>query len=176
MVQPNGNVVMPIDDAFETRVESFVSTDGGASYRGPCVISHIISHRVAGDLLTSPLPSAEVDGSGTAYAAWQDCRFIRACTANDIVFSKSSDGVHWSRVARIPIDSTTSGVDHFIPGLAVDRSTSGASASLGLTYYFDPNTACTTATWPAGYRLRRLLDPRRDVERAADAGRAHEPQ
>lgn len=146
VVQPNGTVVMPIDNAFESKVESFVSTDGGASYSGPFLISRIIDHQVAGDLRTSPLPSAEIDASGTVYAAWQDCRFITACRANDVVFSRSSDGMHWSAVARIPIDPTTSGVDHFIPGLAVDRNTSGSSASLGLTFYFYPNAACTTAT------------------------------
>ena len=40
----------------------------------------------------------------------------------------------------------SSGVDHFIPGLAVDPATSGASAHLALTYYFYPNAACTPAT------------------------------
>jgi hypothetical protein len=38
----------------------------------------------------------------------------------------------------VPIDATTSGIDHFIPGLAVNKATSGASAKLGLTYYFYP--------------------------------------
>ena len=49
-------------------------------------------------------------------------------------------------MVRIPIDGTTSGVDHFIPGLAVDPSTSGSSAHLGLTYYYYPQAKCTTAT------------------------------
>jgi len=38
----------------------------------------------------------------------------------------------------VPIDATNSGVDHFIPGLAVNTSTSDATAQLGLTYYFYP--------------------------------------
>ena len=41
-------------------------------------------------------------------------------------------------VQRVPIDSVTSGVDHLLPGLAVDKATSGASAHLGLLYYFFP--------------------------------------
>jgi hypothetical protein len=49
-------------------------------------------------------------------------------------------------VTRIPIDATTSAVDHFIPGIGVDRSTAGASARLGLTYYFYPNRSCSAAT------------------------------
>jgi hypothetical protein len=47
---------------------------------------------------------------------------------------------------RIPIDPIGSGVDHFLPGLAVDRSTSGASAHLGLMYYYYPVAGCTAAT------------------------------
>jgi hypothetical protein len=33
--------------------------------------------------------------------------------------STSADGVTWSALRRIPIDPVGSGVDHFIPGLAV---------------------------------------------------------
>src|SRR5262249_40048163 len=91
---------------------------------------------------TSPLPSAEVAGDGTVYVAWEDCRFRAHCSANDIVFTKSADGVQWSAPARVPIDSVTRGVDHFIPGLAVDPATSGAGTHLALTYYFYPNAAC----------------------------------
>ena len=38
----------------------------------------------------------------------------------------------------MPIDAVTSTVDHFIPGLAVDPATTGASTHLALTYYFYP--------------------------------------
>jgi hypothetical protein len=50
--------------------------------------------------------------------------------------------VTWSDTARIPIDPVTSPVDHFIPGLAVDPTTSGSRAHLALTFYFYPNAAC----------------------------------
>jgi hypothetical protein len=74
------------------------------------------------------------------YIAWADCRFRRSCKANDIVLvhSLNATGTSWSAVTRIPIDPITSGIDHFIPGLAVNKATSGASAQLGLTYYFYP--------------------------------------
>jgi hypothetical protein len=75
--------------------------------------------------------------------AWQDCRFRPKCSANDIVFSTSTNGVDWSAVTRVPIDPVSSGRDHFIPGLAVDRATSGANAHVALTYYFYPDTTCT---------------------------------
>jgi hypothetical protein len=43
----------------------------------------------------------------------------------------------------VPIDPVTSGADHFIPGLAVDPTTSGNNAHLALTYYFYPDATCT---------------------------------
>ncbi len=144
VVQPNGTVIVPIDNAFETAIFSLVSTDGGVTYTGPFAISNITDHAVAGGLRSGPLPSAEIDGSGKVYVVWQDCRFESGCTANDIVMSTSTDGVAWSPVTRIPIDPVGSGVDHFIPGLAVDKATSGSTAHLGLTYYFYPNANCRT--------------------------------
>jgi len=105
-------------------------------------VSSVRFHAVAGGLRTSPLPSAEIDGTGTVYVAWEDCRFRAHCSANDIVFSRSADGVNWTAASRVPIDGVTSGVDHFIPGLAVNPATSGSRAQLGLTYYFYPNAAC----------------------------------
>jgi len=50
--------------------------------------------------------------------------------------------VSWTDPARIPIDPETSSADHFIPGLAVDPATAGASTHLALTYYFYPNANC----------------------------------
>jgi hypothetical protein len=143
VVQPNGNVVVPIDDAFESQVESFVSTDGGLTYVGPFSVASIASHLVAGTLRTSPLPSAAVDAGGKIYVTWQDCRFRTSCRSNDIVLSTSTDGANWTAPVRVPIDAVTTTVDHFLPGIDVQPGTSGATAHLGLTYYFYPNTNCT---------------------------------
>ena len=82
---------------------------------------------------------------GKAYVVWQDCRFESGCSANDIVMSTSTDGTTWSAVQRIPTDAVGSNVDHFIPGIAVDTATSGSTAHLALTYYYYPDTNCTTA-------------------------------
>jgi hypothetical protein len=60
--------------------------------------------------------------------------------------SKSTSETTWGPVSRVPIDATTGAVDHFILGIGVGRSTSGASARVGLTYYFYPNRNCTPAT------------------------------
>jgi hypothetical protein len=130
---------------FETvtgKEAAFESTDGGATWSQATTIASIAFAAVAGPLRTSPLPSAEIDGGGTVYVAWEDCRFRAKCSSNDIVFSSSSDGVNWSAVTRVPIDSVTSGADHFIPGLGVDKATSGAGAHLALTYYYYPDATC----------------------------------
>jgi hypothetical protein len=47
-------------------------------------------------------------------------------------------------VARVPIDGANSNVDHFIPGLAVNKATSGSTAQLALTYYFFPTAKSTS--------------------------------
>jgi BNR repeat-like domain len=146
VVQPNGTVVVPANNANETAIIAFRSTNGGASWGNATTVTSIPSHDVAGNLRSGPLPSAEVDGAGKVYVVWQDCRFRSGCSANDIVMTTSGDGVTWSQVVRIPIHSTGSTFDHFIPGIAVDRSSSGSSARLGLAYYYYPNTSCTTST------------------------------
>src|SRR5215469_5012068 len=146
LVQPNGTVIVPIDNANETAVGAFRSTNGGGSWTDVTTIALIRSHTEGGNLRSGPLPTAEIDGAGRVFVAWGDSRFRRHGGSNDIVYSSSSDGVTWSAVTRVPIDATNSGVDHFIPGLAVDRTTSGSTAHLALTYYFYPVSNCSQST------------------------------
>jgi hypothetical protein len=145
VVRPDGTVIVPIDNANETAVGAFNSTNGGASWSAATTIATIRHHTVSGSLREGPLPSAEIDGAGTVYVAWTDCRFRRGCKVNDIVLSHSlnTTGTSWSTVTRVPIDGTNSGVDHFLPGLAVNKATSGSTARLGLTYYFYPSAKST---------------------------------
>jgi hypothetical protein len=147
LVQPNGRVVVPFEGINPTRgMRAFTSNDGGATWSASAVITPITAHRVAGDVRTSPLPTAEVDREGRVYVAWQDCRFETGCTANDIVLSTSDDGAAWSPVSRIPIDPVGSGVDHFIPGLGVSRASADGHVALALTYYTFPSAACDVTT------------------------------
>jgi hypothetical protein len=142
LVRPNGTVIVPFE-SLNGKEAAFRSTDGGATWQRASTISTIRFHDVAGPLRTSPLPTAEIDGNGRVFVAWEDCRFRAKCSSNDIVFSTSSNGVDWSAVKRVPIDAVDSGADHFIPGLAVNRSTSGSGANLALAYYFYPDATCT---------------------------------
>lgn len=148
LVQPNGTVIVPVDDCFETALLAFRSTDGGKSWSRTVLAAQIIAAAESGALRSGPLPTAEIDKSGKVYVVWDDCRFEGPnCnfpgTPNDLVMTTSTDGIHWTLVKRIPINPVGSGVDHFIPGLAVDRTTSGSSAHLGLAYYFYPNSNCS---------------------------------
>ena len=141
---PDGTVVVPIDGPGGLIAVN--SSDGGVTYGAPATISGISEHFVAGGLRTSALPSAEVDGMGTVYVAWQDCRFRAGCSSNDIVMSSSTDGITWSPVVRIPIDDLNSGADHFIPGIAADPLAPAGAAHLGVTYYYYPDALCNVST------------------------------
>jgi hypothetical protein len=146
LVNPAGDVIVPTLSAFEDAILAYGSRNGGKSWTTSTVVSSVTEHLVAGSLRTSPLPSAEIDAAGKAYVVWQDCRFRAGCASNDIVMSMSSDGMSWTSPVRIPIDPATSTVDHFIPGLAVDRSSAGDTARLALTYYFYPDANCDQDT------------------------------
>ncbi len=143
VVQPSGTVVVPYS-TNGSGIRSFTSTNGGSSWGSVSQVATVNAHQVAGGLRGGEgLPSAEVDGAGKVYVAWQDCRFRSGCPANDIVFATSTDSTTWSAVTRVPIDDTGSGVDHFIPGLGVSTATSGATGRLGLYYYFYPQANCS---------------------------------
>jgi len=151
VVQPNGNVVVGFAD-FNGGMSAFMSTNGGKSWTAAVSISSAPSHGEAGGLRSAELPSTAIDGAGTVYVSWPDCRFESGCSANDIVYSSSSDGTHWSQVVRVPIDPIGSGVDHFIHGLGIDPKTSGSSAHMAITYYYYPVSNCgNSCTLYAGY-------------------------
>jgi hypothetical protein len=145
LAQPNGNVIVPYTANYSS-VSAFRSTDGGATWSSPVLVASQIRHTPAGGIRALPLPSAEVDAAGKVYVAWEDCRFRSGCPSNDIVISTSTDGVAWSAVQRVPIDATTSTVDHFMPGIAVDPARSGSSARIGIGYYFYPVANCSSST------------------------------
>jgi hypothetical protein len=164
VVQPNGNVIVGFAD-FTGGMSAFMSTNGGQSWTRAVSIASAPSHGEAGGLRSPGLPSTAIDGAGNVYVSWPDCRYEAGCSANDIVFSTSSDGINWSPVSRIPIDPVGSGVDHFIHGMGIDPKTSGSSAYIGVTYYYYPvsncGNSCTLyggwtqssdggATWTAG--------------------------
>lgn len=156
VVQPDGSlVVVFLAGADESQIGSIRSTDGGATFGSMAAIAGVarfpnqfpplpvLPHS---PLRGRSLPTVEANAAGVIYAAWDDCRFRTGCSANDIVLSSSNDGVSWSTPARIPIDDVGSGVDHVVPGLGVDATTSGAGTRLALTFHTLSPAGCTLAT------------------------------
>lgn len=160
LVQPDGRVIVPevgfvgvpqpgvvtpnaISQPF--KLTSFVSTDGGKTWGPATLLSNVSFHIPQGVRATIPLPTAEIDAAGKVYVVWNDCRYEAGCSSNDLLMSTSTDGVKWTQPQLIPVHPVGKGFDHFIPGLAVDPSTSGSSAHLGLAYYFYPTANCQTA-------------------------------
>jgi hypothetical protein len=145
LVQPSGRIIIPIDNGTETTLEALVSTNGGGSWT-LVTITSVTAASNPGGFRGGPLPSAEIDGAGRVFVTWQDCRFRVGCSTNDLVYVTSSDGLTWSAVQRIPIDPVTSTVDQVIPGIGVDKATSGPGAHVSVTYYYFPNVSCTVST------------------------------
>jgi len=147
VVQPNGTVIVPFEGGG---IDVFSSTNGGKSWGKSQAIAGINSHLVAGGMRNPNLPSVGIDGLGNVFVVWSDCRFRTKCASNDIVMSSSADGKTWSAVTRIPIDPTTSTVDHFLPGIGIDPATSGSSAHITVVYYFYPKSNCSSTTCELG--------------------------
>jgi len=145
LVQANGNVVVPIELEGGS-IGAFSSTNGGTSWTAPVTIAAIQAHLDAGGIRSGPLPTAAIDGAGTVWVMWEDCRFRTDCATNDLVYSTSADGVNWGTVTRVPIDDVSSSVDHFIPGLGIDPATSGATAHVAIHFYEYSQTNCTEST------------------------------
>src|SRR2546430_4432023 len=69
VVRPDGTVIVPIDNANETAVGAFNSTNGGASWSAGTTIATIKHQTVAGNLHEGPLPPAEIDWAGAGCVA-----------------------------------------------------------------------------------------------------------
>ena len=145
LVQPNGQVVVPF---LGFNMQAFTSTDGGASWNSSFTIASVNTFQGNSTLRSVglPFPSTGIDKSGKLYVAWSDCSFRPGCATNDLVMSTSTNGTKWTAPARIPIDKISSTIDHFIPGLAVDRGSSGKTGHLATAYYFYPDAGCTDST------------------------------
>jgi hypothetical protein len=161
-IQPNGNVVILGRNGGPNGDQEYAirSVDGGHTLEATANIASIFFIFPSGLRADASLTSG-VDAEGTIYAVFPDCRFRSncsdpiaasgcrfltdnsSCTTNDLLLTKSNDGVIWSKPQRIPIDAVHSTVDHLIAGLGVlsDPDDHGKSdhVKLALTYYYLPN-------------------------------------
>ena len=152
LVLANGVVVVPLYDGG--RLVAVRSTDGGASFSPAITIAPSSFARSMG-LRSGPLPSAEIGADGKIALVWPDCVARIGCNENDLVLSKSVDGVSWTSPAVIPLGPG----NHVLPGLAADSSRPGR---LALGYYIDSgrkldvgfvSSANGGATWTRPVRL-----------------------
>lgn len=158
VVQPDGTVIVPYAGYNTMSLHSFISQDGGHSWSKTALVANINGN---------VLPSAQIDGAGKVYLVWIDCQFEKSCNAtgggedarmlsndaqeDDLVMSTSADGLHWTRPQLIPTDALGGGIDHLIPGIGVDRGTSGATAHLALAFYFHPASCDSSCPYAVGF-------------------------
>jgi len=144
--RPDGSLVVAYTSiaamaAFEQdEIAAVLSTDGGATFTPPRRVAILNGWEVR-EVRTPQFVSGDVDAGGTVYLAWQGCELDRGCEANEIVLSRSADGISWSRSARLPTTDAFLDVDSFVPGLAVAPGTQGVHARLAVAYY--TLTACS---------------------------------
>jgi hypothetical protein len=168
LVRLDGSVVIVYEGARE--VDAVRSNDGGRSFGAEVRVGALRAAPVPG-MRAEALPTADVDAAGRIVVAWQDCRFRAACRAdggvNDLVLASSTDGLKWSRVRRVRTWPELEGRTHFVPGLAVDSTTSRDSARLALAFYVLSPRGCS----PADCRVAPMFVS------SSDSGRAwSEPQ
>jgi hypothetical protein len=125
LVFPSGRVVIVYYD--EGKLSVLRSDNGGATWATQLGIAGA-NYRPHPGLRAAPLPTAAIGLDGRAYVAWADCSFHPGCTANDIVYTSSTDGIGWAPVTRIP----TGAGDAELPGLDADPTRRGR---LALTSY-----------------------------------------
>jgi hypothetical protein len=179
-IQPNGNVVVLGRNGGPNGDQEYAirSVDGGHTLEATANIASIFF--IFPFMRADPSITSGVDAEGTIYVVFPDCRFRSncsdpvaasgcrfitdnsACTTNDLLLTKSKDGVIWSKPQRIPIDPVHSTVDHLIAGIGVlsdgddherpDDHGRKDHVKLAVTYYFlsnglncQPNTCQVSA-------------------------------
>ena len=137
VVRPDGTLVVLYEGHG---LDAFVSTDGGASLGKSATVSEL--NYVISMVKQNAGLSVEVDGGGTIYAAWSSCTLRKTCDGNDLLLTTSPDGLKWSPAARIPVGAVGGKSSYFMPGLAVDPTTSGDTAHLTVAYYTLGHMGC----------------------------------
>jgi hypothetical protein len=160
-IQPNGNVVVLGRNGGPNGDQEYAirSEDGGNTLEATANIASIFF--IFPFMRADPSLTSGVDAEGTIYVVFPDCRFRSncsdpnaasgcrfttdnsSCTTNDLLLTKSEDGVIWSKPQRIPIDHVASSVDHLIAGIGVlsdpDDHERRDHVKLAVTYYYLPN-------------------------------------
>jgi BNR repeat-like domain len=108
---PNGVVVVPL---YDDGIAVVRSTDGGATFSPETIVAPSVFS--TSPVRAAPFPSVEVGADGSAMMVWPNCLLLRYCSRNELLFSKSTDGLTWTLPRPIPLGPG----DHIIAGLAAD--------------------------------------------------------
>ena len=163
---PEGTVVIPF---YDEDISVVRSTDGGTTFSPATRIAP--SPFSNSDVRSGPFPSAEVGADGVVMMAWPSCLQRRGCGVNDILFSKSADGMTWTAPTKIPLGTG----NHIINGLAADPVRPGRVAVAFYTETFGRVIARMVWSTNGGATWSRplLLSPERmALSRIAFAGGA----
>jgi BNR repeat-like domain len=144
VVRPDGRLVVVFrEGTSQLALGSAYSVDGGRTFSGTsrvALVKPFLPPSFRG--VSAIVPSVVVGAGGRLYAVWQSCRFRPGCRGNDLVLSRSSNGVRWTAPTRVPLDRRT---DHVIPGLGIASTRAGRPVRLGLAYYTIANEPCLPA-------------------------------
>ena len=121
---PNGVVVVPL---YDDGIAVVRSTDGGATFSPETMLAP--SRFSSSAVRAGPFPSVEVGADGSVLMAWPDCARRPSCSGNDLLFSRSTDGLTWTPPTTIPLGPG----DHVIDGLAADPVRPGRVAVASYT-------------------------------------------
>ena len=144
VVRPDGTLVVAYavfggPQLLDDQMAAVRSTDGGATFGAPIRISSLLYDEPTG-IRAPPLPSADVDGGGRLYLTWYDCRFHDDCVPNDVVVSTSADGTRWSEPRPVPTQDPAREIDHFVPAIGIDPTTSRRRARVAVLYHTVPQS------------------------------------
>ncbi len=130
------------------------STDGGATWSTPTVITHLTATRVSDPSTGAALRTHDfggvpaVDQSGRLYFAWQDGRFTSGKATQILLTTSTDGGATWS--APAVVSATPATASAWNPGIAV-----GPDGTVAVYYYDDRQlTASNTTTMPTDVWLR----------------------
>jgi hypothetical protein len=125
VVLPDGTVVIPFYDV--DGMAAVRSTDGGASLSTQVPVAASSFAPVDG-LRAAPLPSAAIGADRQVVLAWSNCA-SPSCAADDIVFTRSPDGLNWDAPKRVPLGPGA----HVIPAIGADPARRGRLALVAYT-------------------------------------------
>jgi hypothetical protein len=144
-VRPNGHLLLAFSvwgsPLGGNEIAAARSVDGGVTFSAHARVADLDAGELSW-LRAPPFATLDVDAAGTVYVAWRNCDFSAQCSG-EIDLVRSSDGIRWTAPERLPTGPGDGSVFYFLPAIAVDPATSGATARLALLFHsMVPSRTC----------------------------------